>query len=34
MKEIEAFIKLSSSPNAKTIMTDGNGSLLNLLEEK
>lgn len=34
LKEIEAFIKLSTSPNTKTIMTDGNGSLLNLLEDK
>jgi regulator of protease activity HflC (stomatin/prohibitin superfamily) len=34
MKEIEAFLKLSSSNNAKTIITDGNGSLLNLLEDK
>ena len=34
LKEIEAFIKLSSSPNTKTLITDGKGGLLNLLEDK
>jgi prohibitin 1 len=34
LKEIEAFIKLSTSPNTKTLMTDGKGGLLNVLEDK
>jgi regulator of protease activity HflC (stomatin/prohibitin superfamily) len=34
LKEIEAFIKLSSSPNTKTLITDGKGGLLNVLEDK
>ena len=34
MKEIEAFIKLSTSTNTKTIITDGKGGLLNVLEDK
>jgi hypothetical protein len=32
LKEIEAFIKLSASPNTKTVITDGKGGLLNILE--
>ena len=32
LKEIEAFIKLSASPNTKTVITDGKGGLLNVLE--
>lgn len=34
MKQIEAFIKLSTSPNTKTIITEGKGNLLNLIEDK
>ena len=34
LKEIEAFIKLSTSPNTKTLITDGKGGLLNVLEDK
>jgi regulator of protease activity HflC (stomatin/prohibitin superfamily) len=34
LKEIEAFIKLSASPNTKTLITDGKGGLLNVLEDK
>lgn len=34
LKEIEAFIKLSTSPNTKTVITDGKGGVLNLLEDK
>ena len=34
LKEIEAFIKLSSSPTTKTLITDGKGGLLNVLEDK
>ena len=32
--EIQAFIKLASSPNAKTVITDGKGSLMNILDNK
>lgn len=34
LKQIEAFIKLSTSNNTKTIVTDGKGSLLNVLGDK
>jgi regulator of protease activity HflC (stomatin/prohibitin superfamily) len=34
LKQIEAFIKLSTSNNTKTIVTDGKGSLLNVLDDK
>jgi regulator of protease activity HflC (stomatin/prohibitin superfamily) len=34
MKEIEAFIKLSTSANTKTIITDGKSGLLNILDDK
>ena len=34
LKQIEAFIKLSTSPNTKTIITEGKGNLLNLIGEK
>jgi len=34
MNQIEAFMKLSTSPNAKTIITDGKGNVLNLLDDK
>jgi regulator of protease activity HflC (stomatin/prohibitin superfamily) len=33
LNEIEAFTKLATSPNAKTVITDGKGSILNLLED-
>ncbi len=33
MNQIDAFIKLSSSPNTKTIITDGKGSVLNMIGE-
>lgn len=33
LNEIEAFVKLSTSPNAKTVITDGKGSVLNVLED-
>jgi regulator of protease activity HflC (stomatin/prohibitin superfamily) len=33
LNEIEAFIKLATSPNAKTVITDGKGSVLNVLDE-
>jgi regulator of protease activity HflC (stomatin/prohibitin superfamily) len=32
--QIEAFMKLSTSPNAKTIITDGKGNMLNILDDK
>ena len=32
--EIQAFIKLATSPNAKTVITDGKGSLMNILDNK
>jgi prohibitin 1 len=32
LKEIDAFIKLSASPNTKTVITDGKGGLLNVLD--
>jgi hypothetical protein len=34
LNEIQAFIKLASSPNAKTVITDGKGSLMNILDNK
>ncbi len=34
LKQIEAFMKLSTSPNTKTIVTDGKGSVMNLLNDK
>jgi regulator of protease activity HflC (stomatin/prohibitin superfamily) len=34
LKQIEAFIELSTSPNTKTIITEGKGNLLNLIGEK
>jgi prohibitin 1 len=34
LKQIEAFMKLSTSPNTKTIITEGKGNLLNLIGEK
>jgi len=34
LKQIEAFIKLSTSNNTKTIVTDGKGNLLNVLDDK
>jgi regulator of protease activity HflC (stomatin/prohibitin superfamily) len=33
LNEIEAFVKLATSPNAKTVITDGKGSVLNVLDE-
>lgn len=33
-KQIEAFMKLSTSPNTKTIITDGKTSMMNMLEDK
>jgi regulator of protease activity HflC (stomatin/prohibitin superfamily) len=33
LNEIEAFTKLATSPNAKTVITDGKGSVLNVLDE-
>jgi regulator of protease activity HflC (stomatin/prohibitin superfamily) len=32
LNEIEAFTKLATSPNAKTVITDGKGSVLNVLD--
>jgi regulator of protease activity HflC (stomatin/prohibitin superfamily) len=34
LNEIQAFIKLATSPNAKTVITDGKGSLMNILDNK
>jgi regulator of protease activity HflC (stomatin/prohibitin superfamily) len=34
MNQIQAFIKLSSSPNTKTIITDGKGGVINMLDDK
>jgi regulator of protease activity HflC (stomatin/prohibitin superfamily) len=34
MKQIEAFMKLSTSPNTKTIFTDGKGGIMNMIDEK
>ena len=34
LKEIEAFIKLSTSPNTKTIIMDSKGGLLNVLDDQ
>jgi regulator of protease activity HflC (stomatin/prohibitin superfamily) len=34
LKQIEAFVKLSTSNNTKTIVTDGKGSLLNVIDDK
>ena len=34
LNQIEAFMKLSTSPNAKTIITDGKSNVLNMLEDK
>ena len=34
LKQIEAFMKLSTSNNTKTIITEGKGNLLNLIGEK
>jgi hypothetical protein len=34
MNQIEAFMRLSTSPNAKTIITDGKGNVLNLVDDK
>jgi prohibitin 1 len=34
LNQIEAFTKLSTSPNTKTIITDGKGNVLNLLDGK
>ena len=34
LKQIEAFVKLSTSSNTKTIVTDGKGSLLNVIDDK
>jgi len=34
LNQIEAFMKLSTSPNAKTIITDGKGNVLNMVEDK
>jgi regulator of protease activity HflC (stomatin/prohibitin superfamily) len=34
LNQIEAFLKLSASPNAKTIITDGKGSVFNVLDDK
>jgi regulator of protease activity HflC (stomatin/prohibitin superfamily) len=33
LNEIEAFTKLATSPNAKTVITDGKGSVLNVIDE-
>ena len=33
LNEIEAFTKLATSPNTKTVITDGKGSVLNVLDE-
>ena len=32
--EIQAFIKLATSPNAKTVITVDKGSLMNILDNK
>lgn len=34
MNQIQAFIKLSNSPNTKTIITDGKGNVFNMLDNK
>jgi len=34
LNQIEAFEKLSTSPNAKTIITDGKSNVINMLEDK
>jgi regulator of protease activity HflC (stomatin/prohibitin superfamily) len=34
LKQIEAFVKLSTSSNTKTIVTDGKGGLLNVIDDK
>jgi regulator of protease activity HflC (stomatin/prohibitin superfamily) len=34
MNQIQAFMKLSTSPNTKTIITDGKGGVINMLEDK
>ncbi len=34
MNQIQAFMKLSTSPNTKTIITDGKGSVINMLDDK
>jgi prohibitin 1 len=34
MNQIQAFMKLSTSANAKTIITDGKGSVINMLDDK
>lgn len=34
LNQIEAFMKLSTSPNTKTIITDGSGNVLNMLDGK
>jgi hypothetical protein len=33
LNEIDPFTKLATSPNAKTVITDGKGSVLNVLDE-
>jgi regulator of protease activity HflC (stomatin/prohibitin superfamily) len=34
MNQIQAFMKLSTSANAKTIITDGKGGVINMLDDK
>ena len=34
MNQIQAFMKLSTSPNTKTIITDGKGGVINMLDDK
>jgi regulator of protease activity HflC (stomatin/prohibitin superfamily) len=34
LKQIDAFVKLSTSPNTKTVVTDGKGSVMNLIDDK
>ena len=34
MNQIQAFMKLSISPNTKTIITDGKGGVINMLDDK
>jgi len=34
MNLIQAFMKLSTSPNTKTIITDGKGGVINMLDDK
>ena len=34
MNQIQAFMKLSTSPNTKTIITDGKGGVINMLDNK